>query len=35
MAKPVSTEELVAFNAVCSPDVALREVVRRFAQLGR
>ena len=35
MAKPVSTEELVTFNAVCSPDVALRQVVRHFAQLAR
>ena len=35
MAKPVSTEERVTFNAVCSPDVALRQVVRHFAQLAR
>jgi hypothetical protein len=31
----MSTEELVTFNAVCSPDVALRQVVRHFAQLAR
>ena len=35
MAKPLTTEELVTFNAVCSPDLALRQVVRHFAQLAR
>ena len=35
MAKPLTTEELVTFNAVCSPDVALRQVVRHFAELAR
>lgn len=35
MSKPSTTEEIVTFNAVCSPDVALRQVVRHYATLAR
>jgi hypothetical protein len=35
MSKPSTTEEIVTYNAVCSPDVALRQVVRHYATLAR
>ncbi|MEI7969777.1 MAG: surface-adhesin E family protein [Betaproteobacteria bacterium] len=34
LVSPKSAEERIAFNAVCSQDAALRQVVRRLAQLG-
>ena len=35
LSKPDSTEEWIAFKAVCSQDAALRQVVRRYASTDR